>query len=109
MANLTCNSQAVMSLILKSALLSWIEMQLLLGTKERAEWFKILENILVLVDSKKLESVLGSEWRATICRCLLGLLDNKASCMFSFFCSLSSESVDGVVQMRTCHLLFLLS
>ena len=55
-----------MSLILKSALLSWIELQLLLGTKERVEWFKILENILVFVDSKKLESALGSEWRATI-------------------------------------------
>ena len=55
-----------MSLILKSALLSWIEMQLLLGTKERVEWFKILDNILVFVDSKKPEGVLGSEWRATI-------------------------------------------
>ena len=100
-----------MSLILKSALLSWIEMQLLLGTKERVEWFKILENILVFVDSKKLESALGSEWRATICRCLLGLLDDKTPCMFFFFrCLIEFRSVDSVlVQMRTCHLLFLLS
>ena len=82
---MTCNLQAVMSLILKSALLSWIEMQLLLGRKERVEWFKILENILVFVDSKKLEGALGSEWRATICRCLLRLLDDKTSCMFLFF------------------------
>ena len=77
-----------MSLILKSALLSWVEMQLPLGTKERVEWFRILENILLFVDPKKLESALGSEWRATICRCLLGLLDDKTSCMFLFFRSL---------------------
>ncbi|KAF8185167.1 ribosome 60S biogenesis N-terminal-domain-containing protein [Pholiota molesta] len=76
LAHLTCNAQATTSLILKSALLPWIEMQLSQPTSksEGVEWIKILENILVIVDSKKVEASTNGEWRAVICRCLMSLL-----------------------------------
>ncbi|KAJ7863151.1 ribosome 60S biogenesis N-terminal-domain-containing protein [Mycena olivaceomarginata] len=70
LANLTCNAQATTSLILKSSLLHWIEMQLLLSTTEAVAWVKILENILIVVDAQKMESSTGGEWRFVICRCL---------------------------------------
>ncbi|CAA7269153.1 unnamed protein product [Cyclocybe aegerita] len=85
LANVTCNAQATTSLLLKSALLPWIEMQLLnsassSNTNANAEglaWIKILENILVIVDSDKIEAATNGEWRIVICRCLLILLDEK--------------------------------
>ncbi|KAJ3506576.1 hypothetical protein NLJ89_g6794 [Agrocybe chaxingu] len=85
LANVTCNAQATTSLLLKSALLPWIEMQLLYSasssnTNANAEglaWIKILENILVVVDSDKIEAATNGEWRTVICRCLLFLLDEK--------------------------------
>ncbi|KAJ7175823.1 ribosome 60S biogenesis N-terminal-domain-containing protein [Mycena filopes] len=70
LANLTCNAQATTSLILKSSLLHWIEMQLLISTAEAIAWIKILENILLIVDAQKLESSTAGEWRFVICRCL---------------------------------------
>ncbi|KAF8905722.1 ribosome 60S biogenesis N-terminal-domain-containing protein [Gymnopilus junonius] len=80
LANLTCNAQATTSLILKSALLQWIEMQLLYSTTkaEGVEWIKILENILVIVDASKLEVATNGDWRYIICRCLACLLDQKS-------------------------------
>ncbi|KJA21610.1 hypothetical protein HYPSUDRAFT_87850 [Hypholoma sublateritium FD-334 SS-4] len=79
LANLTCNAQAATSLILKSALLPWIEMQLLhpKSRTEGVEWIKILENILVIVDAAKVEASTNGEWRTIICRCLMSLLDDK--------------------------------
>ncbi|KAF7299108.1 hypothetical protein MIND_00859100 [Mycena indigotica] len=71
LANLTCNAQATTSLILKSSLLQWIEMQLSVSGSEAVSWLSVLDNILVIVDAQKLESSTGGEWRATICRCLL--------------------------------------
>lgn len=47
---------------------------------EGVEWIKILENILVIVDSKKVEASTNGEWRAVICRCLMSLLSDKNSC-----------------------------
>ncbi|KAJ7109702.1 ribosome 60S biogenesis N-terminal-domain-containing protein [Mycena crocata] len=69
LANLTCNAQATTSLVLKSSLLHWIEMQLLISTTEAIAWIKILENILLIVDSERMESSTGGEWRFVICRC----------------------------------------
>ncbi|PPR04905.1 hypothetical protein CVT24_007149 [Panaeolus cyanescens] len=82
LANLTCNAHSATSLILKSGLLSWIEMQLLQTSastvdNESIEWIKILENILVVVDPSKLESATSGEWRSIICRCLARLLDES--------------------------------
>ncbi|KAF9558394.1 hypothetical protein CPC08DRAFT_639060 [Agrocybe pediades] len=82
LANLTCNAQATTSLILKSALLPWIEMQILNpGAKSfGVEWMKIFENILVIVDPSKIENSTNGEWQVIICRCLKYLLDKKYCC-----------------------------
>ncbi|KAF7346277.1 hypothetical protein MSAN_01854900 [Mycena sanguinolenta] len=77
LANLTCNAQATTSLILKSSLLHWIEMQLIVSTAEAVAWIKILENILIVVDAQKMESSTGGEWRFVICRSLSLVLQAK--------------------------------
>ncbi|TFK65850.1 hypothetical protein BDN72DRAFT_178326, partial [Pluteus cervinus] len=75
LANLTCNQHATTSLVLKSALLSWIEIQILrLQPNETLEWLKIIENIVVIVDATKIETATAGEWRAIICRCIASLL-----------------------------------
>ncbi|KAI5997091.1 ribosome 60S biogenesis N-terminal-domain-containing protein [Pisolithus albus] len=71
LANLTCNAQACNSLILKSSLLSWIEIQLTCGHHgETMAWLRILENIAVIADNSKLQRAMGMEWFAVICRSL---------------------------------------
>ncbi|KAG5635154.1 hypothetical protein H0H81_012205 [Sphagnurus paluster] len=79
LANLTCNTQATTSLILKSGLLSWIEVQLLTSNTNGIEWVKILNNIMTIVSAEKLESSTNGEWRAAIVRCLVILLDSSKS------------------------------
>lgn len=71
LANLTCNAQACNSLILKSSLLSWIEIQVTCGHHgETMAWLRILENITVIADSSKLQRAMSTEWFAVICRSL---------------------------------------
>lgn len=84
LANLTCNAQATTSLLLKSSLLHWLEMQLLRSTTkaESVEWIKILENIIVIVDANKVEASTNGEWRMIICRCLGYLLDERTCSEF---------------------------
>ena len=80
LANLTCNPQACTSLVLKSSLLSWIEMQV--GDspgKESMAWLRILENVLVVADTSKLSRATGDQWCSTVCRCLSSLLRNKGT------------------------------
>ncbi|KAG6853529.1 hypothetical protein C0991_003449 [Blastosporella zonata] len=80
LANLTCNAQATMSLVLKSGLLSWIEIQLrTYKDTNTVEWIKILHNIMIIVDPGKLEASTNGEWRTVICRCLLILTENPKS------------------------------
>ena len=43
------------------------------------EWIKILENTLVIVEAGKMEAVTNGEWRASICRCLMIILNEKKS------------------------------
>ncbi|KAL0578525.1 hypothetical protein V5O48_003468 [Marasmius crinis-equi] len=89
LANLTCIPQATTSLLLKSSLLSWIEIQLLdsgssSSAKLRQEqeqqkhdhiaWIKILENLLVSANQGKMESITEGEWRTSIGRCLSRVL-----------------------------------
>ncbi|KAK7048326.1 ribosome 60S biogenesis N-terminal-domain-containing protein [Favolaschia claudopus] len=71
LANLTCNVQATTSLILKSSLLHWIEMQLRVSTTEAVEWVRIIDNILTIVDAQRIESSTAGDWRSIICRCLV--------------------------------------
>ncbi|KIJ58488.1 hypothetical protein HYDPIDRAFT_34133, partial [Hydnomerulius pinastri MD-312] len=81
LANLTSNSQACTSLVLKSSLLTWIEM--VLGheagsdTNHTIAWLRILENIVFLADVSKLERATGGEWCVIICRCLSSLLQTS--------------------------------
>ncbi|KAH7927036.1 hypothetical protein BV22DRAFT_1103957 [Leucogyrophana mollusca] len=84
LANLTCNAQATMSLILKSSLLSWMEMQL--QTCRRCEsiaWLKIIENVLTLADVFKFERSTNGEWRAALSRCLSLVLESGAGSTIS--------------------------
>jgi len=87
LANLTCNFQATMSLALKSGLLTWIEMQLLgtIAKDEDLAWLKILQNIVIIADHSRLQSVTNGESRAVICRCL-GLLLDYYACMYTVLC-----------------------
>ncbi|PFH47812.1 hypothetical protein AMATHDRAFT_6373 [Amanita thiersii Skay4041] len=78
LANLTCHSQALRSLILKHSLLTWIQMQLLtVYNKEDLAWCKILANIVFLADAEKMESSTRGEWRSIICDCLSILVDSQ--------------------------------
>ncbi|KIY45257.1 hypothetical protein FISHEDRAFT_49590 [Fistulina hepatica ATCC 64428] len=80
LANITCNSQAATSLILKSGLISWIESQLqTVRENERTAWIKILENIMTVPDAAKLETLTQGQWRQSICRCLTLLCANTYS------------------------------
>lgn len=75
LANITCNSRATTSLVLKSALLSWIEMQVRsMGQDEGLPWVKILANIVSAVDTAKIEAVTNGEWRLVLARCLHAIL-----------------------------------
>lgn len=77
LANLTSERHAATALVLRFGLLSWIELQLQnVQSDEDLAWIKILENILVTVDTQKLEASTGGEWRASITRCILALVLN---------------------------------
>ncbi|KAF9263035.1 hypothetical protein L218DRAFT_1077444 [Marasmius fiardii PR-910] len=88
LANLTCIPQAMTSLLLKSNLLSWIEIQLQLldinstskvdqeqRKHEIIAWIKILENVLISANREKVEDVTRGEWRVSAGRCSGKLLE----------------------------------
>ncbi|KAF9445509.1 hypothetical protein P691DRAFT_805556 [Macrolepiota fuliginosa MF-IS2] len=75
-ANLTCNRQAVMNMILKSSFLTWLEMQISpANADDDVKWAKVLGNVTSTVDHTKLDLILKSGWRRNICRCLCILLN----------------------------------
>jgi nucleolar pre-ribosomal-associated protein 1 len=78
LANLTSNVQATTSLVLKSSLLSWIEMQVQLpqSNEDTLAWLRILENILITADTAKLQRATNGQWRDALCRCLSLALQN---------------------------------
>jgi nucleolar pre-ribosomal-associated protein 1 len=70
-----------MSLVLRSGLLSWIEMQVSNANGEDGiAWVKILRNIIVVVDAAKVETSTNGQWRAVLCRCLTLLLATCEPC-----------------------------
>ncbi|KAJ2932530.1 hypothetical protein H1R20_g4543, partial [Candolleomyces eurysporus] len=78
LANLTRHRGPTMSLILKSGLLAWIEVQVL-GPDRHAsfgvEWLRILENVMVVVDVRKMDgSALKGQWVKSVARCVDGIL-----------------------------------
>ncbi|KAF8271677.1 ribosome 60S biogenesis N-terminal-domain-containing protein [Lactarius quietus] len=89
--NLTNSRRIATSLVLKSGLLSWIEIMLLVPRDDEVlSWMRVLENILDVVDPAKIESSTGGEWRAAIGRCMSSLQGNTASP--SFFAGLQLKS-----------------
>ncbi|KAI0301899.1 transcriptional repressor TCF25-domain-containing protein [Multifurca ochricompacta] len=95
------------SLILKSGLLSWIEMMLLDPREDESSlWMRVLENILDVVDSVKFESSTGGEWRAAIGRCMTLLQgDTSAHVILSATiqtnCLLASASFLETLQLKS--------
>lgn len=76
---MTCNKASVTSLVLGSGLLSWIELQLqTLRAGEALAWVKIVENILAVIDTVKLDASTGGEWRSITSRCLLRVLESTS-------------------------------
>ena len=84
--NLTNSRRIATSLVLKSGLLSWIEMMLLVPRDDEVlSWMKVLENILDVVDPAKMESSTGGEWRAAIGRCVSSLQGNPGKISSTLF------------------------
>lgn len=87
LVNVTRHRGPTMSLVLKSGLLAWIEVQLN-GPDRQAgngvEWLKILENICVVVDAQKLEgSAIQGQWARTIGRCVQAVVEQASSEVFT--------------------------
>lgn len=84
---LTCNRHATTSLVLKSAILPWIEVQLgFVRTEESTAWAKILENIVVIVDSAKIEVSTAGQWRNTLVRCVERLIAHSDLNLMNLLC-----------------------
>ncbi|KAG6897168.1 hypothetical protein C0992_003674 [Termitomyces sp. T32_za158] len=84
---------ATTSLLLKSGLLSWIEIQLMTSKGSNGvEWVKVLDNIMTIVDPGKLEASTNGEWRAVICRCLHILLEDPKSSNTSHVFPLAAQA-----------------
>lgn len=87
LANITCNARATTSLLLRHALLSWVEMQLqTMRAEEAIAWARILENILAVGYPSKIEAATDGEWRAIATRCVRAILyhpgkSSQAACM----------------------------
>ncbi|KZV73620.1 hypothetical protein PENSPDRAFT_627099 [Peniophora sp. CONT] len=80
LVNLTASRHIVTGLVLKSALLAWMEMVLLTPQGELTRlWLAVLENILMVADTAKLEAATGGEWRAAVSRCLGSLIEQQGS------------------------------
>lgn len=67
---ITSNRYAVNSLLLRSGLLSWIEIQLhgAVTEQEALQWCRVLDNVLAVSDAAKMESVTEGQWRKTVMR-----------------------------------------
>ncbi|KAF9046067.1 hypothetical protein BDZ89DRAFT_1155358 [Hymenopellis radicata] len=75
LVNLTCIPQAVSSLVLKSGLLPWIEMQVMhVCDDETVLWLKVLENVIITLDAQKVEANTNGQWRYVLGRCLSHIL-----------------------------------
>ena len=76
---MTSNRYAVNSLLLRSGLLSWIEIQVY-GTvteQEAMQWCRVLDNVLTVSDAIKMESVTEGQWRKGIIRIIEKVLETE--------------------------------
>jgi nucleolar pre-ribosomal-associated protein 1 len=80
LVNVTRHRGPTLSLVLKSGLLAWIEMQLNCHDHHSGngvEWLKILENVSVVVDVKKLEAgAYHGQWASTVGRCVRMIVEH---------------------------------
>ncbi len=91
LANVTCRAHATTSLLLRHALLSWIEMQVQrLRGDEAIAWVRILENIFATVNAAKVESATSGEWRDIASRCLRTVLHHHGT---SWLCPRIGETI----------------
>ena len=68
-----------MSLVMRHALLAWIEMQLeSVRGEEAIAWVRILENILSVLNASKVEAATGGEWREILGRCLRTIIHHSS-------------------------------
>ena len=64
-------------------MLAWIEMQLCtLRAEEAIAWVRIIENILTVVDARKVEAATNGDWRAAAVRCLKSILEHPGKYIF---------------------------
>ena len=83
LANVTCDARATASLVLRHALLSWIEMQVQrMRGDEAIAWVRILENVLVVVRAEKVEGATDGVWRAVASRCLRTIVHHPGTSPF---------------------------
>ena len=66
-------------MLLRSGLLPWIEIQVH-GTvtgQEASQWCRVLDNVLTVSDTTKVESVTEGQWRKAIMRIIERVLGTK--------------------------------
>jgi nucleolar pre-ribosomal-associated protein 1 len=60
---------------------------------ESMAWFKILQNVITIVDHVRLESMTNGAWRTVMCRCLSLLLDDDRPGMYALQTSQTTQLV----------------
>ncbi|KAF8505077.1 ribosome 60S biogenesis N-terminal-domain-containing protein, partial [Hysterangium stoloniferum] len=73
LANLSSNPHSASSLVLRSSIILWIEMQLqikMANSEEYVAWTKILENLIVAVDGDRANKITRGDYNLSIARCL---------------------------------------
>lgn len=73
------------SLLLRSGLLSWIEIQLHgnVTEQEALQWCHVLGNILTVADTTKMELVTEGQWRRTVMRVVERVLGTNGEPLLS--------------------------
>ena len=73
--SLSRSQQAATSLVLRSGLLGWIEIQVPESTAEEDYiWCQILDNILLVTEVEKLDTATSKQWRPALCRIICIIL-----------------------------------
>lgn len=87
---ITSNRYGVNSLLLRSGLLPWIEIQVhgAVTEQEASQWCRVLNNVLTVSDAAKVESVTEGQWRKAIMRIIERFLGMNGELM-SFMSELS--------------------
>lgn len=76
--SLSRSQQAATSLILRSGLLGWIEIQVLESTTEEDYiWWRILDNVLLVTQGEKLDNATSKQWRPALTRIICTILRRR--------------------------------